>query len=99
MPADLLYPLLDGVNPTIGWQFRPETEGGPAFMIVRRGVLGMGTLRAVETFPLTEDGWTSAWQALLASNPAAAPRIAAAVKKRRTAGPRFPAEPGGHDGS
>ena len=25
------YPLLDGLSPTIGWQFRSQAKGGPAF--------------------------------------------------------------------
>jgi hypothetical protein len=53
--AESPYSPLDAISPTIGWQFRPQKKGGPAFMILRRSPLGM--LKAVETFPLTEDGW------------------------------------------
>jgi hypothetical protein len=74
------YPLLDGVSPTIGWQFRPQAKGGPAFMIIRRS--GLGSLKAVESFPLTEDGWASAWQALITQNPAAAPKVLERLRAR-----------------
>ena len=53
------YPLLDGLSPTIGWQFRPQAKGGPAFVIIRRGALG--SLKVHESFPLTDNG-SSAWQ-------------------------------------
>lgn len=74
------YALVDGVSPTIGWQFRPENKGGSVFVIMRRGTLGI--LKVVETFPLTEHGWASAWQALVTKNPAAASRILAALRAR-----------------
>lgn len=74
------YPLFDGISPTIGWQFRPRGKGGPAFMIIRRG--GFGSLKVVETFPLTEDGWASAWQSLGAQNPAAVPKVLERLRVR-----------------
>jgi hypothetical protein len=40
------YPLLDGVSPTIGWQFQPQAKGGPSFVILRR--TGLGSLKVVE---------------------------------------------------
>ena len=49
------YLLLDGLSPTLGWEFRPPAKGGPAFVIVRR--TGLGSLKVVDSFPLTEDGW------------------------------------------
>ncbi len=74
------YPLLDGVSPTIGWQWQSKSKGGPAFVIIRRGALG--TLKVVERFPLTENGWASAWQALVTQNPAAAPKVLAKLRAR-----------------
>jgi hypothetical protein len=47
------YPLLDGLSPTIGWHFRPQAKGGPAFVMMRR--TGLGSLKVIESFPLTED--------------------------------------------
>lgn len=34
------YSLLDGISPTIGWQFQPQAKGGPSFVILRRTGLG-----------------------------------------------------------
>ncbi len=61
------YPLLDGVSPTIGWQFQPQAKGGPSFVVLRR--TGLGSLKVVESFPLTQDGWAHAWQSLVTQNP------------------------------
>ena len=74
------HPLVDGISPTIGWHFRPRAKGGPAFMIIRRSALG--SLKAVETFPLTEQGWVSAWQSLIKQDPSAAAKILAALEAR-----------------
>ncbi|HEV3312829.1 MAG TPA: hypothetical protein VG815_20145 [Chloroflexota bacterium] len=53
------YPLVEGLNPTIGWHFRPPAKGGPVFAIMRR--TGLGTLKVIGTFPLNDDGWASGW--------------------------------------
>jgi hypothetical protein len=74
------YPLLDGISPTLGWEFRSPAKGGPAFVIVRR--TGLGSLKVVESFPLTEDGWARAWQSLARQNPAAVPQILATLGAR-----------------
>ncbi len=42
----------------------PPAEDDPAFGILRRADLGL--LKVAEGIPLTEDGWTSAWQSLAA---------------------------------
>ena len=62
------HPILvvDGISPTIGWQFRPRAKGGPAF-VVRRS--GLGSLKVVESFPLTEDGWAGAGSLSFQRNP------------------------------
>ena len=74
------YPLLDGISPTLGWEFRSPAKGGPAFVIVRR--TGLGSLKVVESFPLNEDGWVRAWQSLARQNPAAVPQILATLGAR-----------------
>ena len=81
--ADTPHPLVDGLSPTIGWQFRPQRKGGPAFTIIRRSALG--SLKIVETFPLTEDGWAGAWQSLIQQNPAAVPKALATLRARKAA--------------
>jgi hypothetical protein len=49
-------------------------------VIVRRTALG--SLKIVESFPLTEDGWAGAWQSLVSQNPAAATQILALLAAR-----------------
>jgi hypothetical protein len=85
------HPLLDGLSPTIGWQFRPQAKGGLSFVILRR--TGLGSLKVMESFPLTADGWAHAWQSLVTHNPAAAPQVRAVLKAREadTARMRGPA--------
>jgi hypothetical protein len=75
------YPLVEGLNPTIGWNFRPPAKGGPVFALMRR--TGLGTLKVVDTFPLNDDGWASAWQSLVRQDPAAAPQVLARLQARQ----------------
>lgn len=44
------YALLHQPGPTVGWQFRPQAKGGPAYVIVRRTGF-LDSLKVVETFP------------------------------------------------
>jgi hypothetical protein len=81
------HPLVDGISPTIGWQSRPRAKGGPAFIVIRRS--GLGWLKAVQTFPATEQGWASAWQSLIKQDPRAAAQILAALKAREAEAARF----------
>jgi putative oligomerization/nucleic acid binding protein len=74
------YPILDGLSPTLGWEFRSSAKGGHAFVIARRTALG--SLKVVDSFPLTEDGWARAWQSLVRQNPAAIPQILVALAAR-----------------
>jgi hypothetical protein len=82
-----LYPLIDGVSPTIGWQFRSRAKGGPGFMIIRRSSLG--SLKVVKSFPLTEDGWAAAWQSLITQDRVAAQKVVAALKAREASAIRL----------
>jgi hypothetical protein len=77
------YPLLDGISPTIGWQFRPTGKGGPGFVIIKRRLIG--TFKVVEGFPLTEDGWARAWRSFMSLNPDDVPRVLATLQARRGA--------------
>jgi hypothetical protein len=74
------HPLIDGISPTVGWQFRLRADGGPAFMIIRRSRLG--SLKVVESFPLTEDGWAAAWRSFIKRDPYAAQKVMTALKAR-----------------
>jgi hypothetical protein len=75
---DSLYPLLDRISPMVGWQF--PWKGDPVFVITRRTALGL--LKALDSFPLTEDGWAATWQSLVRQNPAAIPRVLAELEAR-----------------
>ena len=81
------YPLLDGISPTIGWYFRRPADGGPAFVIIRRGA--MGGLKVLESFPLTEAGWVRAWQSFATQNPAAVPKVLAMLRDREAEAARL----------
>ena len=74
------YPLLEGLSPIVGWQYRPPAKGGSYFVILRR--TGLGSLKVVESFPLTEDGWANAWRSLVAQNPAAVAPVLVTLKAR-----------------
>jgi Short C-terminal domain len=56
-------------------------------VIIRR--TSLGSLKVGETFPLTEDGWATAWQSLARQNPGAIPRILAKLEAREAAAERF----------
>ena len=75
------YPLVEGLNPTIGWNLRPPAKGGPVFALMRR--TGLGTVKVIDTFPLNDDGWASAWQSLVRQNAAAAPQVLARLQARQ----------------
>ena len=81
------YPLLDGLSPTIGWHFHQQGNDEPAFVILRRSALG--SLKVVENFPLTEDGWAKAWQSLAKQNPAAVPKVLTTLAARQAAAVRL----------
>jgi hypothetical protein len=61
-----------GVRHSIGWQ--DHRSAGPGFVVARLSQLDI--IKVVARFPLTPDGWVSAWQALLELDPDAAASIA-----------------------
>jgi hypothetical protein len=79
--------LVDGGRYAIGWQGWPEKKGGPGFVIARRGALG--TLKVAERYPLTGEGWTQAWQALVKLDPAAAEKALPVLAQRAEADSGF----------
>jgi hypothetical protein len=74
------YPVMEGLSRTIGWQFRPERRGGPVFVLLGRGAVGLP--KVLERFPLTEAGWATAWQALAQQDPDAAGKIRVRLTER-----------------
>src|SRR5262249_21388914 len=66
-----------GFRHSHGWQdFR---KVGPSFVVVRTGSY---RLKVTQRFPLTEQGWSLAWDALISRDPAAAEQIRAKLAKR-----------------
>ena len=55
-------------------------KGGLSFVILRR--TRMGSLKVMESFPLTEAGWAHVWQSLATHNPAAVPQVLAKLNAR-----------------
>lgn len=88
------HPLLEGPGSTIGWQLQPPADGGPAFVIIAR--TGLGVLKVADRFPLTEQGWAQAWQALVTLSPDAAGKAGAALIARAAEDRQLPRrhEPG-----
>jgi hypothetical protein len=74
------FPLLDGPPRIVGWQWRTTAKGGPCFASLRRTALG--DYKILERFPLTEEGWVRAWDALLKLDPASAEKARARLKER-----------------
>jgi len=66
----------------LGWQ--DDRNAGPSFVVVRLSRLG--AVKVKERFPLTEQGWVGAWQALSGRDASAAAAVAAALAKREAAG-------------
>jgi uncharacterized protein YbjQ (UPF0145 family) len=90
--SGLPFALMEGLPCTIGWQWRSVGSGGPAFVIISRG--RMGGYKILDRFPLTEDGWASAWQSLVQTDAAAAGKVAAALSARDAAATRAQQETG-----
>lgn len=74
------YPLVEGLGHGIGWQYRSQKHGGPAFVTLGRGALG--ARKVTERFPLTEAGWELAWNALAMLDPGAAARTRQQLTER-----------------
>jgi uncharacterized protein YbjQ (UPF0145 family) len=77
------FPIVDGPPCTLGWQW--QSSGPATFVIIAKGQTG--SYKVVERFPLTAEGWAQAWQALTATDAAAAEQVATAVAARNAASP------------
>ena len=63
----------------VGWQ-RQRGSGGARFVVCK--ISFMGTIRVIERYPLTEEGWASAWSSLVRMDPGAARAILARLAAR-----------------
>ena len=73
------FVLLDDGPYSIGWQGWDQNRGGPDFAVLRRGTDGV--LEVQQRYPLTEEGWAEAWQALTELDPDTAGRIRAVLSR------------------
>jgi hypothetical protein len=69
-----------GQRHTVGWQ--DARKDGPCFVVARTGVMGD---KVLDRFPLTQDGWSRAWAALVQLDAAAARAVAERLQERRDA--------------
>jgi len=76
--------LLNEGSCTIGWQGWEQSRGGPGFAVLRRGADGV--LKVEQRYPLTDEGWAQAWQALTALDPDMAEKVRAILGGRVDAG-------------
>src|SRR5258706_2630346 len=67
----------------IGWQRRPDSEGGACFLVTKWSV--MGGSKVLERFPLTETGWADAWSRPVELDRGAAKNIIRRVPERQAA--------------
>ena len=68
---------------TIGWQRWTEKRGGPSFVTLRRNAFG--TLKIVQRYPLTDEGWADAWRALIKLDPDSAEKVSTVLDRRAAA--------------
>jgi hypothetical protein len=77
VPPEQLYRtpfiLLDGPRHSIGWQ--DIRKAGPGFVVTGRKAVG--SIKVVQHFPLSEQGWADAWQLLSRLDPSAAQAVEA----------------------
>jgi hypothetical protein len=87
----------------VGWQLQPESEDGACIVVAK---LGGFSVKVLQRFPLTEQGWADAWSSLVNLDQASAQRILqlraarveatarlAKVKLAPPPPPRFPSSP------
>jgi hypothetical protein len=86
VPPDQLYRgtpfiLVDGLRHSVGWQ--DGRTAGPCFVVTSGGAFG--TIKVLQRFPLSEQGWTDAWQVLSSLDASAAAAIEARLAQRDAA--------------
>jgi len=83
------YVMLEsGHRCAIGWQ--DTKNDGPCFLVVRLTV--MDSIKILDRFPLTQDGWAQAWAALVKLDAGAAQVVAEKVRALNAAGAAHRAE-------
>ncbi len=70
----------EGVKFLIGWEYRAGKKGGPCFLVARWNAVG--TIKTIQTYAMTEDGWSQAWRALAGQNAESAAKALAELEAR-----------------
>ena len=70
-----------GQRYTLGWQ--DTRKDGHCFVVTRTNV--MDSVKVLDRFPLTEDGWARAWAALVKFDAGAAQAVAKKIQERLAA--------------
>jgi hypothetical protein len=70
--------LATGLRHSLGWQ--DHRKAGPGFVVVR--LTRQGSIKVTERFPLTEQGWANAWQALSVLDAGASAAVAARLAQK-----------------
>ncbi len=68
--------VIYGIRHSLGWQ--DDRKAGLSFVVARTGM----KVKVKERFPLTEQGWADAWQALVQCEPGAAEAITPVLARR-----------------
>lgn len=80
------FPLLTASRQSIGWQQTPSSDATVplgervVFATLRRSALG--TYKAINTYPLTKDGWVQACQELATLDPSTIPKLRKVLAQR-----------------
>jgi hypothetical protein len=72
-----MFPVT-GQRYNIGWQ--DSKKAGPCFLVVRTSVFGE---KILDRFPLTQDGWSGAWAALVKLDADSAQAVAKVLQERQ----------------
>jgi anti-sigma factor RsiW len=73
-------PPVESLARTIRRQWQPAAKGGPVFVIV--GCTGLGSLKVLERFSLTQEWWRNAWHALVRQDLDAAGKVRMRLNER-----------------
>jgi hypothetical protein len=85
VPADTIWrePRLIGNSGQVSLGWQDARKIGPCFIVGHSS--GMGSVKVIERFPLTEEGWSRAWAALTALDADAAGSLLEVLQQRAAA--------------
>lgn len=84
-----VYPIVNAGRYTLGWQ--DIRKVGHSFVVLRLGL--MDSMKVLDRFPLTEDGWAAAWAALVELDASGAAAFRKTLEQRAAEAAADAAEP------